>query len=47
MYFAREASLKFFRPFEFYSAAGAMLIVSTIIFGVIVSIVERRMRWAR
>ena len=47
MYFAREASLKFFRPFEFYSTAGALLIASTIIFAALVSIVERKVRWAR
>lgn len=47
MYFAREASLKHFRPFEFYSTAGAILIVSTIIFGAVVAIIERRMYWAR
>jgi His/Glu/Gln/Arg/opine family amino acid ABC transporter permease subunit len=47
MYFAREASLKFFRPFEFYSAAGAMLIVSTLIFGAVVAVIENKMRWAR
>lgn len=47
MYFAREASLKFFRPFEFYSAAGALLIASTIIFGAVVAVIESKMRWAR
>lgn len=47
MYFAREASLKFFRPFEFYSTAGAILITSTIIFAAVVAVIERRVRWAR
>jgi His/Glu/Gln/Arg/opine family amino acid ABC transporter permease subunit len=47
MYFAREASLKYFRPFEFYSAAGALLIASTIIFGAVVAVIESKMRWAR
>lgn len=47
MYFAREASLKFFRPFEFYSAAGAILIVSTLIFGAVVTMIENKIRWVR
>lgn len=45
MYFAREASLEFFRPFEFYTAAGLILISSTLAFAGVVAIIERRMRW--
>lgn len=47
MYFARESSLKFFRPFEFYTTAGVMLIASTIVFAGLVSIFESRVRWGR
>lgn len=45
MYYAREASLEFFRPFEFYTTAGAILIASTLAFAGIVSIIERKIRW--
>lgn len=44
MYFAREASLQFFKPFEFYTAAGLLLIASTIAFSGLVAVIERRMR---
>lgn len=47
MYFAREASLKYFKPFEFYTAAGLLLIATTIVFAGIVSILERRIHWRR
>jgi polar amino acid transport system permease protein len=47
MYFAREASLEFFRPFEFYTTAGAILIASTLAFAGIVSMIERKIRWGR
>ena len=45
MFFAREASLEFFRPFEFYTTAGLLLIGSTIAFAGIVALIERRVRW--
>lgn len=45
MYYAREASLEFFRPFEFYTVAGAILIASTLAFAGLVSIIEHRARW--
>jgi len=44
MYFAREASLEFFKPFEFYTSAGVLLIASTIAFSGLVAVMERRMR---
>jgi His/Glu/Gln/Arg/opine family amino acid ABC transporter permease subunit len=47
MFHTRELSLKFFRPFEFYTAAGAMLIGSTLIFAALVALVERRFGWGR
>jgi His/Glu/Gln/Arg/opine family amino acid ABC transporter permease subunit len=43
MFYTRELSLKFFRPFEFYTAAGAMLIASTLIFAGLVTLVERKL----
>jgi His/Glu/Gln/Arg/opine family amino acid ABC transporter permease subunit len=45
MYFAREASLKFFKPFEFYTVAGLLLIASTMAFAGLVSLLERRARY--
>ncbi|GIK42871.1 MAG: glutamine ABC transporter permease [Chloroflexota bacterium] len=47
MFQTRELSLKFFRPFEFYTTAGAMLIGSTLIFAALVALVERRLGWGR
>ncbi len=47
MYFAREASLEFFKPFEFYSTAGAILIASTLAFAGIVALIERKMQWGK
>jgi His/Glu/Gln/Arg/opine family amino acid ABC transporter permease subunit len=47
MYHTRELSLKFFRPFEFYTTAGALLIASTLIFAALVALLERRWRWGR
>ncbi|MBI1879090.1 MAG: amino acid ABC transporter permease [Chloroflexi bacterium] len=47
MYHTRELSLKFFRPFEFYTTAGAMLIASTLIFAALLALLERRWRWGR
>lgn len=47
MFEARELSLKFFRPFEFYTTAGAMLIASTLIFAALVAVLERKLRWGR
>jgi His/Glu/Gln/Arg/opine family amino acid ABC transporter permease subunit len=47
MYFAREASLQFFKPFEFYTAAGAILIASTLAFAGLVAIIERNMQWGK
>ncbi|HXV41872.1 MAG TPA: amino acid ABC transporter permease [Anaerolineae bacterium] len=43
MFYTRELSLKFFRPFEFYTAAGAMLIASTLIFAGLMTLVERKL----
>lgn len=43
MFYSRELSLKFFRPFEFYSAAGAMLIGSTLVFAGLVAVLERKL----
>ena len=42
MFYTRELSLKFFRPFEFYTSAGVMLIGSTLVFAALVAIIERR-----
>lgn len=47
MFHTRELSLKFFRPFEFYTVAGALLIASTLIFAALVALVERKMGWGR
>lgn len=47
MYFAREASLEFFKPFEFYSTAGAILIASTLAFAGLVALIERKMQWGK
>ena len=47
MYYARELSLQFFKPFEFYTAAGAILVVSTLVFAGLVAVLERRLRWGR
>lgn len=47
MFHTRELSLKFFRPFEFYTVAGAMLIASTLIFAALVALLERKLRWGR
>ncbi len=44
MYYARELSLKFFKPFEFYTAAGAILVISTLVFASLVAVLERRLR---
>lgn len=44
MYWAREFSLEFFKPFEFYTAAGALLIASTLVFAGVVATIEHRMR---
>ena len=47
MFHTRELSLKFFRPFEFYTVACAMLIASTLIFAALVALLERKLRWGR
>jgi ABC-type amino acid transport system permease subunit len=47
MFHTRELSLKFFRPFEFYTAAGAMLIASTLIFAGLITFVERKLHAGR
>lgn len=47
MYYARELSLEFFRPFEFYTAAGAILVASTLVFAALVALLEHRLRWRR
>ena len=45
MYFARNMTSQTFKPFEFYSAAGVILIASTLIVAAIASLVERRFSW--
>ena len=47
MFHTRELSLKFFRPFEFYTVAGAMLIASTLVFAALLALLERRWGWGR
>ena len=47
MYWAREFSLEFFKPFEFYTVAGVLLIASTLVFAGVVAIIEQRMRQGR
>lgn len=47
MYYARELSLKFFKPFEFYTAAGAILVASTLVFAALVALLERHLRLGR
>lgn len=47
MFYANWASLRYFRPFEFYTVAGAILVGSTVGVAGLVGLLERRMRWFR
>jgi len=47
MYFARTATARTFQPFEFYSAAGVILISSTLVFASLAGWLETRYRWRR
>ncbi len=47
MFYANWASLRYFKPFEFYTVAGAILVGSTVGFAGLVAVLERRMRWQR
>jgi His/Glu/Gln/Arg/opine family amino acid ABC transporter permease subunit len=47
LYFARTSSARTFKPFEFYSAAGAIYIVSTLVFATLAARLESRYRWRR
>jgi His/Glu/Gln/Arg/opine family amino acid ABC transporter permease subunit len=47
MFYANWASLRYFKPFEFYTVAGVILIGSTVGIAAIVAAWERRMRWRR
>jgi len=45
MYFARNATALTFKPFEFYSVAGAILIASTLVFAALASLIDSRYQW--
>lgn len=45
MYFARNATALTFKPFEFYSTAGIILIASTLLFAALGAFLESRYRW--
>jgi His/Glu/Gln/Arg/opine family amino acid ABC transporter permease subunit len=47
MYFARTSAALTFKPFEFYSTAGVIFIVSTLVFAAIAGWLESRYRWRR
>jgi polar amino acid transport system permease protein len=47
MYFARTSAAITFKPFEFYSTAGVIFIVSTLVFAALAGWLESRYRWRR
>jgi His/Glu/Gln/Arg/opine family amino acid ABC transporter permease subunit len=47
MYFARTSAALTFKPFEFYTTAGAIFIVSTLVFAGLAGWLESRYRWRR
>jgi His/Glu/Gln/Arg/opine family amino acid ABC transporter permease subunit len=47
MYFARTSAAITFKPFEFYSTAGVIFIVSTLVFAALAGWMESRYRWRR
>jgi His/Glu/Gln/Arg/opine family amino acid ABC transporter permease subunit len=47
MYFARTSAALTFKPFEFYSTAGAIFIASTLVFAALAGRLESRYRWRR
>jgi His/Glu/Gln/Arg/opine family amino acid ABC transporter permease subunit len=47
MYFARTSAAITFKPFEFYSTAGAIFILSTLVFAALAGWLESRYRWRR
>jgi His/Glu/Gln/Arg/opine family amino acid ABC transporter permease subunit len=47
MFFANWASLRYFKPFEFYTTAGAILVGSTVMVAGGVALLERRLRAGR
>jgi ABC-type amino acid transport system permease subunit len=47
MYFARTSAALTFKPFEFYSTAGVIFIVSTLVFAALAGWLEGRYRWRR
>jgi His/Glu/Gln/Arg/opine family amino acid ABC transporter permease subunit len=47
MYFARNATARTFKPFEFYSTAGVIFISSTLVFAALAGYLETRYRWRR
>jgi His/Glu/Gln/Arg/opine family amino acid ABC transporter permease subunit len=47
MYFARTSAARTFKPFEFYSMAGVIFILSTLVFAALASRMESRYRWRR
>ena len=47
MYFARTSAALTFKPFEFYSVAGVIFIVSTLLFAALAGWLESRYRWRR
>ncbi len=47
MFFANWASLRYFKPFEFYTVAGAILVGSTVLVAGAVALLERRLRAGR
>jgi His/Glu/Gln/Arg/opine family amino acid ABC transporter permease subunit len=47
MYFARTSAALTFKPFEFYTTAGVIFIVSTLVFAGLAGWLESRYRWRR
>ena len=47
MYFARTSAALTFKPFEFYSVAGAIFITITLVFAAFAGRLESRYRWRR
>ncbi len=47
LYFARTSAARTFKPFEFYTVAGAIFIVSTLVFAALAARLESRYRWRR
>ncbi len=45
MYFARTSTVQTYQPFEYYTIAGVMLILGTLLFALLGSYLETRYRW--